>query len=86
MPSDGNSFCTGLSLLLGSTVNPATYLGIEADFGTIEVGKKAEFVLLAENPLEDIRNTQKIQGVMFDGHWLDRTIIDDIFKQVKACY
>ena len=69
-----------------ATVNPAVYLGIETDFGTIEVGKKAEFVLLAENPLADIRNTKKIQGVMFDGHWLDRAILDDIFKQVKACY
>ena len=41
----------------------------ENDFGTIETGKRADLVLVAGNPLEDIKNTQNILGVMVRGKW-----------------
>ncbi len=41
----------------------------ENDFGTIEVGKRADLILVAGNPLEDIKNTQDILGVMVRGKW-----------------
>jgi hypothetical protein len=33
-------------------------------------------VLLAGNPLEDIRNTTKIQAVVVGGRWLSRAELD----------
>jgi len=59
-------------VLYTTTVNPAKMLGIADRLGTIEVGKDADMVLLERNPLNHIRNTQTIDGVMVKGTWLDR--------------
>jgi len=42
------------------------------DFGTIETGKRADFLLLEKNPLEDIGNVRDPLGVMVGGRWLPR--------------
>ncbi|MCY4077184.1 MAG: amidohydrolase family protein [Acidobacteria bacterium] len=44
----------------------------EAEFGTLEVGKIADLVVLDADPLADIRNTLRIDRVMKAGAWVDR--------------
>jgi hypothetical protein len=41
------------------------------NFGAILPGKRADLVLLKQNPLEDVANTRKISGVMAAGRWYD---------------
>ena len=41
----------------------------ENAFGTIEIGKRADLILVNGNPLEDVRNIKDIQGVMAAGRW-----------------
>ncbi len=65
-----------------STYNPAKYLDKLDEFGTIEVGKRADLVLLKANPLEDITNTQQIEGVMARGKWFSRTDLDRMLEEV----
>jgi N-acetylglucosamine-6-phosphate deacetylase len=48
----------------------AQALGIERDVGTIESGKQVDMIVLSENPLDDISNTEKIEGVIVDGNLL----------------
>jgi erythromycin esterase len=48
------------------------YLPAEAEIGTIEVGKRADLILLDADPLEDIRNTRKIRKVIQGGRVVDR--------------
>lgn len=45
----------------------AEVLGIAKDAGTIEIGKRADFVVLGADPLSDIRNTRAIRFVIKDG-------------------
>ncbi len=52
-----------------ATRNPALFLGLLDQTGTIEKGKRADLVLLEANPLEDIANTQKRAGVMIKGRY-----------------
>lgn len=59
---------TPFEALQTGTVNAAEYLGIES--GRIEPGYRADLVLLDDDPLADIANTQRIHGVMLDGLWI----------------
>jgi len=44
-------------------------------------------VLLSANPLEDIRNTQKIDAVIANGKLLDRAALDQLLTDVaKAAH
>ncbi len=49
------------------TVSVAEFLGSAT--GTVEVGRKADLVLLDANPLVDIGNSRRIHGVMLRGRW-----------------
>ena len=53
------------------TILPARKLGIEKDIGSLEAGKLADLVVLDANPLTDIRNSDKIAGVMVNGRLYD---------------
>ena len=43
-----------IDIIKQATINSATLMGIEKDYGTIEVGKKADLVAVKGDPLEDI--------------------------------
>ncbi len=63
--------------LKAATVNAASFFGESSKWGTIASDKRADFVLLEGNPLEDIENLDKINGVMLRGNWLSK---DDLIK------
>jgi imidazolonepropionase-like amidohydrolase len=50
-----------------STRNASHALLADKDFGTLEKGKKADFIVLSSNPLTDIRNTRRIESVWKEG-------------------
>ena len=52
--------------LKSATYNPAQYYEISNDYGTIEVGKIADFVVIEKNPLKNIKNTQTIKFVYYN--------------------
>lgn len=74
-----------IDILRSATIIPAKFMGIGKSLGSIEKGKKASFVFLSENPLRDIKNTQKIEGVFLHGNFFSRQEIDSIkFKIITA--
>jgi imidazolonepropionase-like amidohydrolase len=75
---------TPMESLQAATSNPVKFLGREASFGSVEAGKIADLVLLSANPLEDIRNTQKIKVVIAGGQIFDRAALDQILLTVEA--
>jgi hypothetical protein len=48
------------------------------DFGTIEVGKRADFILVNQNPLDDIRHIMDKRGVMARGNWYENAYLKGI--------
>ena len=60
-----------MEALQAATRNPGRLLHV--DGGTIEVGKRADLVLLDANPLDDIRNVRRIHAVVLGGKVLDRS-------------
>lgn len=72
---------TPAEALVSATLEPARYLQATDSLGTIEPGKVADLVLLGGNPLEDIRNTRRIQAVIVRGRWFDRRALDHLLDQ-----
>jgi imidazolonepropionase-like amidohydrolase len=79
---------TPYEALRTATAAPAEFFGARGKFGTIVAGAEADLVLLKSDPLQDIGNTQSIEGVMVRGRWLDRAYLDsglrDIEKRMAA--
>jgi len=67
-----------------ATLRAAEFSGVGHLFGSVEVGKIANLVLLDANPLEDIRKTQKIRGVILRGDFLDRARLNELLAQQKV--
>lgn len=55
------------AVLLAGTANSAMALGMIADRGTIEKGKRADIILIAGKPWEDIADVHKLDRVFIDG-------------------
>jgi len=54
------------------------------EFGTVEAGKRADLILLEANPLDDVDNVQRRQGVMARGRWLPQAEIRAMLEQMAA--
>ena len=67
-----------------ATLNPARFLGREADMGTIARGKIADLVLLDGNPLADIHSTTRINAVVSNGRLTGRAALDRMLSQAEA--
>jgi len=66
---------TPAQAIRAGTGDAARILGAGEELGTIEVGKRADLVLLDADPLADIRNTRRIWRVIQDGRVVDRPAI-----------
>lgn len=76
----GASLHRELNLLVGSgippvdvlrmaTVEPARFLGRASEFGRISAGLRADLILVAANPLDDLARLREPVGVMAQGRW-----------------
>lgn len=73
-----------MQALQAATRNPAEYLGELDSAGTIAEGKRGDLVLLGADPLADIGNTRRINGVVAAGVLLPRDRLDAMLTEVEA--
>ncbi len=75
-----------LAAIQAATINAAVFSDMADEYGSISVGKRADMILLAENPLLDIRDTRRIKGVFFNGQYFDRSALDGLldFAEQRA--
>jgi imidazolonepropionase-like amidohydrolase len=66
--------------IVSATSRPAQLMG-QTDLGTLAVGKRASFIVLDANPLDDIKNTRRISDVYLDGAKVDRPALARKFKR-----
>lgn len=52
------------------TVAVAKFLGEEGQSGVVRQGARADLILLDANPLQDVANTLRINGVVVNGRWI----------------
>jgi imidazolonepropionase-like amidohydrolase len=69
-----------------ATINPARYLNVSDQYGTVEVGKVADLVLLSANPLESVGNSRKINAVVKHGRYLDTNELQQMLEKAKGVY
>lgn len=71
---------TPAEAIVAATSRPTEALRID-DTGALVKGRRADFIVLDANPLEDIRNTREIDSVYLAGARLDRAALQAKFKQ-----
>ncbi len=72
-----------LQAIRAATLNGASYLGMDKEIGSLEVGKLADLVIMDANPLEDIRNSEKIKYVMINGRLYDSMTMNELISREK---
>ena len=75
---------TPMQALHSATINGAAYLGMDKEIGSLETGKLADMVILNENPLDDIRNSDKIKYVMVNGRLYDAETMNEIGNRERV--
>jgi len=72
-----------LQAIRNATLNGASYLGMDKEIGSLEIGKLADLVIMDANPLDDIRNSEKIKFVMINGRLYDSATMNEVGTREK---
>ncbi len=72
-----------LQAIKAATLNGAEYLGMGKELGSLETGKLADLIILEDNPLDDIRNSEKIKYVMINGRIYDSMTMNETYSREK---
>jgi imidazolonepropionase-like amidohydrolase len=75
---------TSRQALYAATVEPAEFLGLSRDLGSVEPRKIADLVVLDGDPLQDIRNTRKIHTVVTRGRVISPAARQKMLADVAA--
>lgn len=75
---------SALQAIRSATLNGAQHLGMDKEIGSIENGKLADMIILDANPLDDIRNTEKIKFVIMNGRVYDAATMNETISREKA--
>jgi imidazolonepropionase-like amidohydrolase len=67
---------TPMDAILCATRNASEILGDSKNRGTLEPGKRADFLLLAASPLDDIRNTTRLVAIYHGGKRIEPAFHD----------
>lgn len=70
--------------LICSIINGPAFFNQSKDYGAVLTNKKADLLILDKNPLENIKNTESINGVIRKGVYMDRKKLDSILLDIET--
>lgn len=74
---------SNMEALKTATINPAEYIGMGDEIGSLKVGKLADLIVLDKNPLENIENTNSVHYTMINGRLFDTETMNEIGNETK---
>ncbi|MDR3511355.1 MAG: amidohydrolase family protein [Caulobacteraceae bacterium] len=74
---------TPAEVLRAATLGSAETIGHASEIGSLEPGKFADLVILARNPLTDIRNVASVVQVMKNGRLYDAASLDEVWPAAR---
>ena len=70
-------------ILKAACYNLSKMLNKENEWGTIKVGAKSDLILLNANPLENIQNTEQIDGIVLNGQFYKKEFLLDKLNEKR---
>ncbi|PRY85309.1 amidohydrolase family protein [Mongoliibacter ruber] len=70
-------------ILKSGNVNVAKYFEMEDSFGKIKEGMSADFVMVPNNPLEDMDTLREVEGLMLRGNWITKNTLQNELKRIE---
>ncbi len=74
---------SNLEILKTGALVPAQYMGATNSWGQIKEGFEADFVLVEQNPLLDLKTLQKPVGVVVRGKWIGREELQSQLDRIE---
>ena len=77
---------TPYEVLEAGTRRVAEHFDAADDFGTVEVGRRADLLLLTANPIDDVAHAARRAGVMVNGRWWPEARIQERLAGIARFY
>ncbi|TMO09795.1 amidohydrolase family protein [Pseudoalteromonas sp. S558] len=74
---------TPLEAIRASTLDPAKYLGLDKNVGSLEVGKLADLMVIDGDPLKNIRDSDKVDYTMINGRLFNAETMNEVGKKER---
>ena len=72
-----------IDALRAATINGATFLRVEDEYGSLKPGKSGDLLILSANPLENIENTLAIEEMILQGNTYSKAEMAAMMESVK---
>ncbi len=70
-------------IIYSGTKRAAQVLGYEYQYGSIEVGKRAELIVVDQNPLLNLKTLREPKGIYFNSIWFDEEAVKKLREKSK---
>lgn len=70
-------------VIRSATINPAIYFNLEEHLGSVAIGKKADLLILNNNPFIDLLAIKDIDSVIFNGEWYSHKELNEMKLYVE---